>query len=1105
MRQKTATIILALLCLLFVPSAVQAQNGRVTVVFDNTPLAQALKQLERASDYKFVFSYEDVSPYRVSRHFRDTPVREAVSAVLSGTPLTYSVDGRLLSIRKKEKSTNQRVKKHISGIVTEAETGDPVIGAQVAVVGTRTLTVTDVNGRFSLDMPSEGSYEARFSYVGMETMTAPLRDGMAIKLHAATKELQGVVVTGMFNKSKESFTGAVTTISGKELHEYGNKNLLTSIANIDPSFNILTNNTYGSDPNHLPDVQIRGAANMPTITDMQDNTRTDLNTPLVILDGFEITLTRMMDLNEDEVESITLLKDASATAIYGSRGANGVIVIKRRAPQGGKLRVSYTGSLNIEAPDLSDYHLLNAADKLELERRAGYYDSTDPARDFKLKQKYSAILQNVVRGVDTDWMAKPLRTGVGQRHTFRLEGGDTSFRYAVNLQYNGVAGVMKKSARNSFNGGITLSYQHRDFLFTNDLSIGHTKSNDSPYGSFSDYTRLNPYWKPYDDEGNIVKLFDNDVDFYGGFSNLPANPLYNATLHQKNSTAYTNITNNFAIEWRPVDGLITRACVSYTWQDNESDDYKPASHTMFEADEYQTDEGALRKGRYVYGTGKVNNYEVALTASYSKIFAEKHLLYTAVNWNLRQDYSRSYSFTLEGFPDETLDFPSNALQYQKGGKPSGAESKTRSVGLVTNVNYSYDNRYYTDLSWRMDGSSQFGKDRRFAPFWSAGLGWNVNNEPFMKNVKWLNKLKLRGSYGQTGSQNFNAWQAIATYTYYLSDRYNKWTGAYQKALENRDLEWQKTNKWDAGLEVSALDNRVSLVADVYLNRTSNLLSSLDLPLSNGFTSYVENIGKVENRGFELRSTVFVLRNEAKRFAWSLTGTMAHNRDKVVKLSQAMKDAYGKLLLTGSVMPNKVIREGESQYTIYAVPSLGIDPGTGYELFRKKDGTVTYTWDAADRVACGQSEPKYRGTLGSMVRWRGFSAVIALAYRFGGQLYNSTLAGRVENADKLYNVDRRVFEDRWQQPGDHTFFKGLTNETTTYATSRFVQDERTLTCQNVHLSYIFDQSPWLRRIGMRQLTVSGDFSDLFYISTVKQERGLSYPYSRRFSLSLSLAF
>ena len=265
----------------------------------------------------------------------------------------------------------------------------------------------------------------------------------------------------------------------------------------------------------------------------------------------------MMDLNEDEVESITLLKDASATAIYGSRGANGVIVIKRRAPQGGKLRVSYTGSLNMEVPDLSDYHLLNAADKLELERRAGYYDSTDPTRDFKLKQKYSAILQNVVRGVNTDWMAKPLRTGIGQRHTFRLEGGDTSFRYAVNLQYNGVAGVMKKSARNSFNGGITLSYQHRDFLFTNDLSIGHTKSDDSPYGSFSDYTRLNPYWKPYDDEGNIIKLFDNDVDFFGGFSNLPANPLYNATLHQKNSTAYTDITNNFAIEWRPVNGLIT--------------------------------------------------------------------------------------------------------------------------------------------------------------------------------------------------------------------------------------------------------------------------------------------------------------------------------------------------------------------------------------------------------------------------------------------------------------------------------------------------------------------------------------------------------------------
>ena len=464
------------------------------------------------------------------------------------------------------------------------------------------------------------------------------------------------------------------------------------------------------------------------------------------------------------------------------------------------------------------------------------------------------------------------------------------------------------------------------------------------------------------------------------------------------------------------------------------------------------------------------------------------------------------AIVFEGFTDEKLDFPSNALQYQKGGKPSGGEARTRAVGLVMNTNYSYDNRYYTDLAYRIDGSSQFGKNRRFAPFYSVGIGWNIHNESFMKDASFINKLKLRASFGQTGSQKFSAYQAVATYTYYLNDRYNQWTGAYQKALENPNLEWQKTDKWNAGVELNLFENRLNIIADIYLDKTSNLLSSLNLPLSNGFTSYVENIGKVENRGFELKATAFLLRNTSHRLVWSVTGSIVHDKDKVVKLSQAMKDEYAKRLLSRGTTPNRVIREGESQYTIYAVPSLGIDPSNGYEIFRKKNGEITYTWDANDRVACGVNRPKYRGTLSSMIRWKDFTANIAFGYRFGGQIYNSTLATRIENADKRYNVDRRVFYDRWQKVDDHTFFKGLTNETSTYATSRFVQDERTLSCQNIHLSYMFGNNLWLKRnIGVQVLTLSSDLSDLFYLSSVKQERGLSYPYSRRFSFTLSVGF
>lgn len=991
----------------------------------------------------------------------------------------------------------------------KSESGEPLIGVTVYGADGKVSGVTDMDGMYHIDIPTSLTV-VRFSYVGMNPVSITIEPGTTavvrnLSMQSSTT-IKDVVVTGIFQKNKEAFTGAVATITNKELKEFGNKNLLTSIANIDPSFNLLANNQYGSDPNRLPDVQIRGTANLPTLTNLQDNTRTDLNTPLIILDGFEISLARMVDLNEDEVESITLLKDGSATAIYGSRGANGVIVIKRKTPQTGRLRFSYSGSLNVEVPDLSDYHLLNAADKLELERRSGYYQSTNPGRDFILKKKYSAILENITRGFETDWLSKPLRAGVGQRHNIRIEGGDESFRYAASLQYNGVAGVMKGSNRNNFNGGITLSYRHRSLIFTNDLSIGYTKSDESPYGSFSDYTRLNPYWRPYDDNGKLIKMFDSDVDFYGGFSNLPANPLYNAMLNQKNSQQYTDITNNFSIEWRPFEGFITRGRVGLTWRNTETDDYKPAKHTMFEADEYQTEEGSLRKGRYNYGTGKLTNYEVALTASYSKHFAEKHLLYAAANWNVTSNFARNYNFVFEGFTDEYLDFPSNALQYQKGGKPSGGESRTRAVGLVFNANYSFDNRYYTDLAYRIDGSSQFGKNRRFAPFYSVGIGWNVHNEKFMKSVRFVDRLKIRASFGQTGSQKFSAYQAIATYSYYLNDRYNSWVGTYQKALENPNLEWQKTDKWNAGVEINLFDNRLNLVADVYLDKTSNLLSSLKLPLSNGFTSFVENIGQVENRGFEVKATGFLLRNTSQRLAWSVTGSIAHNKDKVVKLSQALKDEYAKRLLTGGTTPNKVIREGESQHTIYAVQSLGIDPSTGNEVFRKKNGELTHTWSAADRVACGISQPKFRGTLSSMIRWKDFTANVVFGYRFGGQIYNSTLANRIENADKHYNVDERVFRDRWQQKDDRTFFKGLNNETITNATTRFVQDERTLSCQNIHLAYMFSNNPWLKRnLGIQVLTLSSDLSDLFYLSSVKQERGLSYPYSRRCSFTLSVSF
>jgi hypothetical protein len=316
---------------------------------------------------------------------------------------------------------------------------------------------------------------------------------------------------------------------------------------------------------------------------------------------------------------------------------------------------------------------------------------------------------------------------------------------------------------------------------------------------------------------------------------------------------------------------------------------------------------------------------------------------------------------------------------------------------------------------------------------------------------------------------------------------------------------------DIGLEAQLLHNRIAITADYYTEKTSNLLSSLDLPYSNGFTSYVENIGELQQKGFEVTARVTILQHNCNcknQFMWSVTGNIAHNQDKIVKLSEALKAANEKLALQydySSNTPNRIIREGASQNTIYAVRSLGIDPSTGKELFLNRFGEVTYTWNAADRVDVGVSQPKYRGNVSTMFRYGGFTFNASFGYRFGGQLYNQTLIDKIEDANKWLNVDQRVFTDRWQKPGDHAAFRGLNETGVVNPSSRFVQNESTFTCQNMNLSYDVTNRALLNRLRLKALQFSANTGELFYISTVRQERGLDYPYTRQVSFLVYATF
>lgn len=1028
-----------------------AQEQVISLNLKNVTYLELFNELHRQTGVRFLYSSDQLENLsRIDVVADRKKMREVLEDALKETSLTCVFEEDMVMLR--ERQQQQVSELVVKGLVTDTKK-QPLPGVTVMIKGTSLGTVTDAEGHYVLTIPQRDELVLVFSFVGMNSreVTYKGEKELNVELEEKIAEMDEVVVTGIFQKSQASFTGSATTVTAKELQQFGNRNLLQSLHNIDPSINIIENNAFGSNPNRLPEVQIRGNSSIPNVDELKDQTRVDLNTPLIVLDGFETTLQKLIDINENEVETLTILKDASATAIYGSRGANGVIVITTKKPAMGQLRVSYKGDVNIEIPDLTGYDLLEAREKLELEKRVGLYSKpSNPDQDWRLQRYYSYLLDEVNSGVNTYWLSKPLQTSVGQRHALKVEGGDKSFRYSASLQWNDIRGVMKESYRKTFNGAIQLSYYWKNLKFSNNLMISAGKRQESPYGDFSEYAKMNPYWRTHDENGKILKRLGNsgEIDYDFRWSRLPVNPLYNATLNTYDRGNNTDITNNFMLEWKVLETLDLRGRFGITKNTDETRVFKPADHTDFA--DYSEDD-MFRKGTYAYGISNSFSYEGSLNLAYHQSFG-KHLLVAGVDVNLREGRSRSSSFKAEGFTNENFDDISSALQYEKNGKPSGAESTVRSVGFTGNVNYTYDNRYFADLSGRMDGSSQFGSNKRFAPFWAVGIGWNMHNESFLKEVSWVNMLKLRFSVGTSGSQHFNAYQAIQTYRYFLDDKYYAWNGSSLIAMGNPDLKWQQKRDYNIGLDVKLWDNRITIGGDFYIAKTNDLISTLTLPAANGFTTYIENIGSLKNTGYELRLSAYVLRKD--QMSWSVSLAGIHNKNKIVEVSQALLDAQNAIESEDLVNPNVQFRPGYSSNTIWTVRSAGIDPGTGKEVFISRDGNRTYNWSASDIVATGVSDPKLEGNISSMFRYKGLSLNVSFGYRFGGQIYNSTLANKVEVSKTAigWNVDARVFHDRWKNIGDQASFKGLDDFTPTNKTSRFVQDETTFRCQNMTLQY-----------------------------------------------------
>lgn len=590
--------------------------------------------------YTFVYNEHDVNQVgKVTLDITTSDVKQVLDKCLENTALGYYIQGDVVVIQKRAEQIVRDVEKEsfkITGLVQDKKK-EPLPGVTVLLKGTSVGVATDKDGKFSLEVPQMDSVVLFFSFVGMKDKEIAIKKlekemkPLTVVMEEDEEELSEVVVTGMFNRRKEGFTGSAVSVKGEDLKKISTTNIAKALAAIDPSFRIMEDVLNGSNPNRLPDLRMRGQATLPggsnagasaEMVTLQGEYDTYPNKPLLIMDGFEIDLQTMVDMDPDRVESITLLKDAAATAIYGSRAANGVIVIESKVPKEGRLWVTYGGNFRVEIPDLSDYNLMNAEEKLRAEVLAGMYKGNG---SIDVLQNYQDKLREVKRGVDTYWLDKPLRTAVQQRHTVTLEGGDRALRYRLYIGYNHTPGVMKGSKRDVMTGSLDLQYRFNKVLLKNSITVDNSVGDESPWGSFSEYTKLNPYLRPYGENGEILKRLDNFVIFTytGGRTTDYANPMYNATLNTKNRATNFSVRNLFSVEYNPNSDLRLIGSFSLSKGNGKTDVFRPAQHTAFEGIADPAKRGDFRR------TQQENfQYSLDLTASYNKLLGESTLCYS---------------------------------------------------------------------------------------------------------------------------------------------------------------------------------------------------------------------------------------------------------------------------------------------------------------------------------------------------------------------------------------------------------------------------------------------------------------------------------------------
>jgi TonB-linked SusC/RagA family outer membrane protein len=1079
----------------------------ITYSGKDVSLPQIFSVIKKQTGYVTFYSAElikNTKPVTVS--VKDVSLNSFLATVLKDQDLEFSLSEKTIMLSK-------RVKQGIaaSAAVAQDDTSKPrtvhgkivnedgasVEDALIMVANGKYHTNSNDKGEFTLTIPSKEKI-LLVSRTNFNPSVISLKNSVSnYPVVLRIKSEAGITVsTGMFTRKKESFTGATATFTGEELKRVGTQNIVQSLKTLDPSFIVMESNAGGSNPNQPPVVQMRGA----TVLDQYSG----YNSPLCVLDGFVVSFQTIIDMDMNRIASVTLLKDASSAAMYGSQAANGVIVVETKKPTAGKLKISYSGEVGVQAPDLTSYNMMNSSEELQFEKLAGRYKAaTGSIQQDGLDILYNKYLANVQQGVNTYWMSVPLQTGISNGHSVYVEGGDTTVRVGFSARYKNVDGVMKGSNRTTWGASSDISYRKKNTIFSNKLFVDGTNANNSPYGSFDTWVNTPTYFP----KNTTQRLLDE--------SQYVTNPLYDATIAQKyniNNSKGLSVTDNLQLTTRLNPYLQAVGNFSISGNTGTGIVFQSPDMTAFMNKDY------TQKGSYINSKSTSFNYAANAGLTYGRVFSKVHSLTANVRAEVAENRSTFLSMQAVGFPSGSNGSPAYAYGYTPNSKPGYSTSVNRRMNIVGSANYVYDRRYFVDATYRLDGATTFGVDNPTKSFYALGVGWNLQNEAFLKNITWLNTLRVSANTGITSNLSYNALTTGTTTYVYNPDISMFGQGVYMSSLANPDLKWQITTQNNFGAYLLMFHNRLSIDGNFYIKTTDPMTIALALPGSTGISSYAMNVGRLQTKGVDLNVRYMIINDAVNRKSWSVGVTYGAYSSVLSGMGNAADQLNQKFQGNSNVnnYTNSFTRykDGYSPDDLWAVKSMGIDPGTGNEVFQKLDGKYTYTYDANDAIRIGNGHPKGQGVVNTTVRWKGFTASLNFRYSFGQNIYNSALFNKVENINTFNitsNHDRRALYGRWQQPGDIVPFRNINildaNNPSTFTpvSSRFIQNQNYFSGESLSLGYEVLNKKVLKTLGLQSLRCSAITNDLFYLGTVLRERGTSYPYAHNYTFTFSAMF